>query len=466
MHPGAPRTIAIVGAGFSGTLVTVNLLRRPPVESTRIVLIEREPEVGRGIAYARRDYRYILNVPASRMSATSTAPDEFLEFARTRIPDATGQDFLPREVYGDYLRELLDRSAAKAAPSIRLELLNDSVTEVRQLVDGAGFRLMLERGGELNADDVVLAPGNPPPRVPPEAEAVRTLPGYVNDPWAKLHHAPAAGPVLIIGSGLTMVDVVCATVATEPACTIHVLSRHGLLPLSQTDIGAAAVEEGELDRALKPATSLRSIVRAIANVARRATADHRDWRDVIMQVRHRAPAIWNSLTLDDRRRFLRHVRAYWDVHRHRFPEPIRSRLEHLEASGQLTIHAGRLRQLEAAGSQIRVRWRARGERDERTMLVNGIHNCSGPDYDLSRSAEPLWRSLLKSGLTTLDELHLGLRTGPRGELLGRNGLATHGLYYVGPMLRASHWEATAVAELRGHAERLADELARPLPQSR
>ena len=133
MQPGAPRTIAIVGAGFSGTLVTVNLLRRPPVESTRIVLIERAPEVGRGVAYARRDYRYILNVPASRMSATSTAPDEFLEFARTRMPDATGQDFLPRDVYGDYLRELLGRLAARAPPSIRLELLRDSVTDIRQL---------------------------------------------------------------------------------------------------------------------------------------------------------------------------------------------------------------------------------------------------------------------------------------------------------------------------------------------
>jgi uncharacterized NAD(P)/FAD-binding protein YdhS len=313
----------------------------------------------------------------------------------------------------------------------------------------------------LYADDVVLALGSPPPRLLPEAEAVRALPGYVNDPWAAPNQPLPAGPVLIIGSGLTMVDVVCAGVATERACAIRVLSRHGLLPLSQADIGVGAAEEGELDRALKPAISLRMIVRAIASIARQATADGRDWRDVIMQVRYRAPAIWNGLSLDDRRRFLRHIRAYWDVHRHRFPEPIRSQLEHLEASGQLTIHAGRLLQLEAAGSQIRARWRARGER---AMLVSRVYNCTGPDYDLGRSAEPLWRSLLESGLATQDELRLGLPTGTRGEVLGRNGRPTLGLYYIGPMLRATYWEATAVAELRGHAERLAEQLARPRPR--
>jgi len=464
MQHRAPRTIAIVGAGFSGTLVAVNLLRRPPVESTRIVLIERAPTVGCGVAYARHDYRYILNVPASRMSASSTVPEEFLNFARTGAPDASGQDFLPRDVYGKYLRELLDRSAVTARPSVRLEFLRDTATGIRQSKGGAAFQLALERGGEMNADDVVLALGNPPPRVPPGAEAVRTFPGYVNDPWAVPNHRPPAGPVLMIGSGLTMVDVVCASVATDPARTIHVLSRHGLLPLSQTDVGVGAAEEGGLDRALKSATSLRMIVRAIARTARQATADGRDWRDVIMQVRHRAPQIWHRLAAADRRRFLRHVRAYWDVHRHRFPEPVRSQLKRLEASGQMTIHAGRLLRLEAAGSQIRARWRARGERDDRATLVSAVYNCTGPDYDLSQTADPLWRSLLESGLATQDELRLGLLTGPNGEVLGRDGLATRGLFYVGPMLRAAYWEATAVAELRGHAERLAEYLAGSIPR--
>ena len=130
---GLLRTIVIVGGGFSGTVVAANLLRRPPVGPTRLVLIERAANVSRGVAYAHRSFPYLLNVPASRMSANSRAPAEFLDFAKRRIPNVTGEDFLPRAFYGDYLEEVLLAAQLSAPNSIRLEVVKGDVTGVRQM---------------------------------------------------------------------------------------------------------------------------------------------------------------------------------------------------------------------------------------------------------------------------------------------------------------------------------------------
>src|SRR6202050_5710900 len=95
-------TLAIVGAGFCGTVLAANLLRRPPSGATDIVLIDRGNAMGRGVAYADREFPYLLNVPAARLSADSRDPAQFLRFAQLRAPHAGGEDFLPRALYGDY----------------------------------------------------------------------------------------------------------------------------------------------------------------------------------------------------------------------------------------------------------------------------------------------------------------------------------------------------------------------------
>jgi uncharacterized NAD(P)/FAD-binding protein YdhS len=163
----------------------------------------------------------------------------------------------------------------------------------------------------------------------------------------------------------------------------------------------------------------------------------------------------------ERKRFLRHVRAYWDVHRHRLPQETLGALAEMGKLKKLHVHAGRLLRLELAGSQIRVSWRPRGSDEIKTLLVDRVINCSGADYDPGRSRDPLMRSLLLQGLATPDALGLGLRTGAQGALLDSRGHPINNLYYIGPLLRADHWECTAAQELRGHAERLAQHLATP-----
>jgi uncharacterized NAD(P)/FAD-binding protein YdhS len=214
------RTIVIVGAGFSGTLVAVNLLRSQHWAATRIVLIERSAEVARGKAYAAREYPYLLNVPAGRMSADPSAPLDFLAFAQHRIPDATAEDFLPRDLYGQYLEATLLDAEVSAPPHVQFERLRAEVrgiepssrSEGHRLRLADGYRLSLADGRTLDADDVVLALGNPAPSTLPSTDE---LPHYICDPWAQPLRFSPGETVLLIGTGLTMVDVVTAAATSS-----------------------------------------------------------------------------------------------------------------------------------------------------------------------------------------------------------------------------------------------------------
>jgi uncharacterized NAD(P)/FAD-binding protein YdhS len=183
-------------------------------------------------------------------------------------------------------------------------------------------------------------------------------------------------------------------------------------------------------------------------------------------IRNIAPALWQRLPAREKRRMLRHVRPYWDVHRHRLPNETLAKLKHLRQRQRFHVHAGRILNFETVGNKIRVTWSARGAHEPQTMLVDQVVNCTGPDYNVHRSRDPLLRSLLSQGLAVSDPLNLGIRTSSYGALVDAQGRALTNLFYVGPMLRADHWEATAAQELRGHAERLAGYLSAPVGRIR
>jgi len=454
------RTIAIVGGGFSGTVVAANLLRRPPNGPTRIVLIERSGDVGRGVAYAKRRHAFLLNVPASRMSATSQAPLEFLRFAERRIPNVLGEDFLPRELYGEYLQELLLAAELSRPRNVALERWHGEVVRIRRIDRRMPLLVELADGRQITSDDVVLAPGNPPPAALPQAREVLDHPAYVADPYNSELSFSGPRKVLIIGTSLTAIDVIgVATASARVTPTLHMLSRHGLIPPRQTAFRPDAFKGDGNALLLAAAASLRDLTRSVRLLAREAEQCGGDWREAITFVRNLAPTIWQRLDGRDRQRFLRHLRAYWDAHRHRLPPEALARIEALRNRGQLHVHAARLQRIRAVGERIEVSWRPRGAQQVRTESFDLVVNCTGPDYAISRSSEPLWRNLLQAGLCVPDPLGLGLRTGAKGAVIDADGWPGPHLFYVGPMLRADHWEATAVGELRVHAEQLAALLA-------
>jgi uncharacterized NAD(P)/FAD-binding protein YdhS len=458
-----PKTIVIVGAGFSGAAVAINLLRLSYWRPVRIVLVDRSPRMARGAAYAERSHPHLLNVPAGRMSMNSADALEFLKFAQQRFPAATAEDFLPRSLYGDYLESVLLDAEISSPQHVQLHKVVGTVFSIERTRSTSPYRVELDDGTSFVADDVVLALGNPPPANIAGTSSLVGSSHYVSDPWAS---PPALEPnetVLVIGTGLTMADTVIAgNESSWGRATFHAISRHGMIPPTQTAFRTSAgCDSDDVTRLRAHSSSARGLLRAVRELTTDVQARGGDWREAITCVRNQAPMLWQRLPHRERKRFLRHARAYWDVHRHRLPQQTLSTLRELQRDGKLHVHAGRIQNFELEGKKVRVTWRPRGSDAPQTILVDRVFNCTGADYNLARTRDPLWRSLLSQGLAAPDELGLGLRTGAYGAVLDSRNRISSNLYYIGPMLRADHWECTAAQELRVHAERLAHHLAAP-----
>jgi len=458
--PAHEMTVAIVGAGFCGTAVAIQLLQRAAQsfpEGLRIVLVEPRAEIGAGVAYATRDYPYPLNVAAGQMSLDGARPGDFLDFARSQGIHAAAGDYLPRQVYGDYLRARLAEARGRAAANTSCTHHRATALQLRR--DAGRWALWLDDGSTLRADDVVLALGNPPPASLPELSGLTASGRYVQDPWSIGAHQDL-GSVLLVGSGLTMIDAALRLAAIRPRVRhIHVISRHGWLPEAQSSQALPAVEPDVAAGLAAARGSIRRSVRALRTLAREVIAAGGDWREILALARAQLPAHWRSFDRGQRARFLRHARSLWDVHRHRVPAGPLGAVRALSRAGVLEVHAGRLEEINAVEDALEVIWRPRGAQRTRAWLVDRVINCTGPECRIERHADPLVQSLLSSGLIRGDALSLGLDVADDGSPLSRDGAPVDRLYYIGPWLRARDWEATAVPELREHAARLAERLS-------
>ncbi len=446
--------IAVIGAGFSGTLLTLHLLRRCP-PTTRICLIERNAQFGRGQAYATPNPSHLLNVPAGRMSAFPDQPGHFLDWLRAQpgMDEADAGSFVPRQQFGAYIRQLLNEELKHPTRGDRLDLVRG---DVLSLDCGGRVTLALDRDRTVAADAVVLALGTFPPEPPPVPDSsFYDTAAYRPDAWAPdaLAGLQPTEPVLLIGTGLTMVDTIVSLLEQGHTGLIHALSRRGLLPREHA---AAAVPPPSL--AAVP-TRLGSLLRLVRTSAKAALADGRPWQPTIDALRSFTTDIWQAMTPADRRRFLRHLRPWWEVHRHRMPGAVAARVEQTRAAGQLRIHAGRIRAFEPDPLGTRVSWRVRGRDDMASAVVTRVINCSGPTCDYDRVSHPLIQSLLQAGHIRPDPLRLGLETSASGALLSRDGALSGRLFAVGPVTRGTFWEMTAVPDIRRQAELLATSLA-------
>lgn len=462
-------TIAIIGAGFCGTALAVQLLRRPPVLPLKVVLINRSGLMARGVAYGTRVENHVLNVPAARMGVLPCEDDGFLQFAQRNDPRVSGGSFVSRRLYGDYLETLLAEAAVNAPSGCLFRAVVGDVERIRP--EAGGGELLLSNGDRLHADQVVLALGHYAPADPPVPEPQRgfySSPRYVRDPWRPdaLWGVKPDQPVLLVGSGLTMLDIVLDLRTRGHQGPIHALSRRGLMPLAHRELETPPVYDAELPQRMLARPGARHYLRSLRAAVAAAEAQGGDWRDVIGALRGPTPELWRALPTAERRRFMRHLRPYWEVHRHRCAPELGRRLDAERASGGLRLIAGRLLGFDERPDRVRVELRRRGTGATDWLEVGTVINCSGPEADTRRSREPLLRALCGDGLAVPDELGLGLRIdGGCYGLRDESGLPSPWLRYVGPFLRAQDWEATAVPELRQHVTRLAEclrrELARP-----
>jgi uncharacterized NAD(P)/FAD-binding protein YdhS len=423
--------VAIIGGGFSGTLQAINLLRH---EGPRATLIERRAAAGRGVAYSTAHPDHLLNVRAGNMSALPQDPDHFVRWLARRRPDLSG--FVPRLVYGDYLAELLHE--ARAAAPDRLDIVHDEACDVA--LSDTGAEVSLASGATLLADTVILAPGNLPPLIPRPLDPTKLPDGvFAPEPWSP-EVAEGLGPddtVLIVGSGLTMIDIVLLLEARGFRGRMVALSRRGLAPRPHAD---ATIPTTLGVRPPPHAVVLLSHVRARSEAV--------GWRSAVDELRPYTESLWQAASLPERRRFLRHLRAWWDVHRHRIAPQVAGRLDALRREGRLEIVAGKLEAGEAHGAGARVRYRPRGQDEGTTIDVRRIVNATGPQGNVLRSEQPLLRRLLERGLIRPDPLQIGIDVTTQSEVIDAQGQVLDRLLALGPMTRGTFWEIVAVPDIR------------------
>lgn len=444
-------TIAVIGAGLSGSLLAVNLLQRCQPDD-RVLLIEKRAGFGRGLAYSTRNPNHLLNVRAENMSAFQQRPDDFVAWLRERssTTDGAGPDgdsFVSRHLYGAYIRALLCDQLWKRGKGRNLILVPD---EVRTLVeDDGGLRLTLASGRIYRADLAVVASGNLPPD--------QSSGTYIGNPWEPTAIAgiPPQAPVVLIGSGLTMIDTALALLDGDHRGPIRAISRRGLLPQLHEPTRPLSIVADALPRT----TSLTRITQWLRKRVRDAAVDGIGWRSVVDGLRPHLQDLWRRLPIEERRRFLRHLRPWWEVHRHRLAPEVGAMIEAAMQRGQLTVQAARIVRLEPTplGVTLDIRHRRTGRQE--TLQAAWAINCSGPESNYFATQDPLLRDLITRGVVRPDPLGLGLDVTEQGAVINNKGVVSRRLFALGPITRGTFWEVTAVPDIRFHCARLATHLA-------
>jgi uncharacterized NAD(P)/FAD-binding protein YdhS len=431
--------VAIIGGGAAGTFTAVHLLRtgRP----VRLAIVERADRLGRGIAYSTTNPRHLMNVPASTMGALAGRPGHLLEWCAAQGEPVDGAAFVSRPLFGRYLVALLrDAIAAAAVPPL---VLRDEA--VALAASGGRLRVVLASGKDIDAGRVVLATGTPPATdLPlPSGSWPRDPDRYLTDPWAAgALEALAGDDILLLGTGLTTVDVALRLSELRPSARLVAVSRTGLLPVTHR------WPEGTIDVGYRPppaGTSLREQARGFRAAVGAARAQGADMRDVVDAMRPHTQAIWQGLPDADRRRFLRRYSRYWLIHRSRTAPAAAGWLRELRDDGRLRIAAAAVASVQDDGGR---------------PAVDAIVNCAGPADSPFAGPSPLYRSLRDAGLGRPHPLGLGLDTGPGGAVLDAAGRPSRTLYTLGWLRRGELWESLAIPELRDQAAALAAVLSR------
>jgi uncharacterized NAD(P)/FAD-binding protein YdhS len=428
--------VAIIGGGASGTIVAAQLARL----GVRSLLIDGSGRMGRGVAYSTTEAAHLLNVRAEGMSAWAGEPDHFAK--RFEGEGGSPRGFAQRRFFARYLKEMLDEAVASG----RTELAE--ATAVSATKDGDAWKVGFADGSSIGAQVLVLGVGNQEP------EALKAFADvgrrFVRNPWgadaraAVDELARTGGAALLVGTGLTMVDLVLSLDAAGHQGRIVALSRRGLIPRAHADFDPAPVDYDQLPGGLRG--MFRWLRRRSAEVG---------WRAAIDSLRPYSHGVWQALTHDEQRRFLRHARPWWDVHRHRIAPEVASIVARMVAGGQLEIVAGRIEAAREAPGGIDVEYRRRRAAQGRTETFANAFNCTGPLHSIARSKDPLLRSLLDAGQVKPDHLGIGLE-------VTDDCRAGNRLWALGPLTKGRYWEIIAVPDIREQAAAVAQDIAQEL----
>jgi uncharacterized NAD(P)/FAD-binding protein YdhS len=454
-------TIAIVGGGFSGCLTAVNLARLSHIPLRVLLVNSRQYPLGRGIAYGTRQAEHLLNVAARNMSALADHPNHFVDWLRTRyeyqqVPEASLREtFVPRRVYGDYLRGLLQAYAVSLTRhnEVQIEIVESEVVDIEDVSEGR-VEIQLSPGEKLLAECVVLALGNQPPAEFGGDQAFRH-PHYCENPWIDWSDRlpDKSETVVLLGTGLTTVDALLTLLSQGWQGTIYAVSRHGLLPQSHF----RGIEYPEFPPADPSQLRLSELVSLIEEHCQRLRRMGANPAMVVDKLRPFTQKIWKRWSLEEKKQFIDEYAARWNVTRHRIAPGVYQQLKSAREEERLKVVQGTVTGLEAAGNRIRVT--VVGEAAAKVVLEAGlVVNGTGPRSRLSQTANPLLQRLLEQQRLTVDPLDMGIAIDDRFQVIKGQEKAGAPWYAIGPLLKGTLWETIAVPELRGQALNVAQNI--------
>ncbi|MCX5516322.1 FAD/NAD(P)-binding protein [Kaistia algarum] len=455
-----PPAIGIIGGGFTGAAIAWNLARESGV-AARIIVVEPRERLGGGLAYSSRDPAFRINVPAAKMSLD---PDDIEDFARwvetvgavdddaaARLDD--GRVFPQRSEFGRYVAErLLPFLANGVVEHRRASALGAKRTE-------GGFRVELDDGTALDVDRLVLAVSHPPPQPPerlrfafsghPKFVADTTTPGAL----AVVHPDDR---VLVVGTGLTGADVIASLDRRGHRGPITAIARRGLRSKGH----APFAQEQTGDFTTKPATTTLQLLKCIRAEVAAVEARGLTWHAVLDAVRTQGPAIWAALPLAERRRLVRHLRAYWDVHRFRVAPQVEAALDRRIAAGGLDLFAASIAGAELQDDVFEVALRRRRLSEVVSHHFDSVLVATGPAHGAILETAPLLIDLARQGLVKADPVGLGIATDEQGHAIGADGTPVDTLFIGGPLARGTFGELMGLPEVAAYAKRVAEALGR------
>lgn len=423
-----PKKIAVIGGGFSGTMVIRQLIDQGFKGSIDRFCIMNSQTLGP--AYSLESTNLLLNVRSQNMSAFADKPNHFIEFLQRNHPKISFPDeFVPRAIYGHYLTAIWKETQILAGQlNIQLQIKENETPD---------FTVY---------DALVLATGNEPPRFPKELpNQLKDSPFYHGNPWSisfdRIHNKL---PIFILGNGLTMVDAVISLRAAGFQQKIIALSTHGFQMLSHPEI-----KHGKSDEKSPNQIDLLSLLHFF-NVHRKELS-FPQFLNCVDSFRPLFPTWWMGFTPKEKKIFLSRLRHIWGTVRHRTPIEIGQIIQNERETGRLFVCAGKL--VNAVGNENTLNLKYRSEEEEIQESVACIINCTGPETAITRMKNPVIQELYERKWISPDELDQGIKINTNHHIA--LGKAPIPIFAIGNLCKGTLWESTAIGELRTQAKLIA-----------
>lgn len=453
-------TVAIIGGGFAGAMNAVHLLSQNK-KAVHIILINSKYPLSKGIAYSSYSNKHLLNVAAKNMSAFPDKPNHFISWIKNHdnygaldqleLPNM----YLPRNIYGHYLKDVFDNAIRKKPDNVSIEFIHDEAIDM-EIINGEA-KISFSVSPPVTASKVVLAMGNQMPRTPKfNNDTFHASKRYYANPWVNeaVSHPGMNGDVIIIGNGLTMVDVVFGLREKNYKGKIYSLSPHGfrILPHRRFEPYHELVQE------LKTPYELNTLVKLFRRHIQKLRSRGIAGEAAVDSLRPFTQKIWMALSKTEKERFMFHIRHMWGVARHRLPMDVHLQIQQMILDNSLEIIAGRIHSVEESESAVHVSIMPRNKREVFKIKADRVINCTGPESDITKTNNELIQNMLMRQLIFPDEMSLGINALPDGTILDKKGQPADNLFAIGSLIKGILWESTAVPEVRTQAKNIAEKI--------